>query len=180
VVELLDISPVGQGAQSQLASITTTKDRVIVANGLKYRWLLYSADGKPLGVGGRSLDTTQRLTARQIEAELRQIGGSGQSLTPKHLETFRRQLERQRLPFFSAVQGLRHDGGGRLWVVGYQADSAFADVFEERRFVRRVPLSCPGFDGQWDLTGSWLVVACGQRDPATPGGELQLYRIKGP
>jgi hypothetical protein len=177
VTELLDISPVGRGAQSQLASITTTRGRVVVANGLKYRWLIYSADGKLLGDGGRSLDTTQRLTQRQVEAELRQIEASGQSLTAKYLESVRRQLERQRLPFFSPVQGLRHDGAGRLWVVGYQADSAFADLFGERGFVRRLPLGCPGFDGQWDLTGSWLVLACGHRDPAVPGGELQLYRI---
>jgi hypothetical protein len=63
-------------------------------------------------------------------------------------------------------------------VVGFEGDSAFADVFADTAFVRRVALSCPGFDGQWDLKGTWLVVACGRRDPAASGGELQRYRIR--
>jgi hypothetical protein len=176
---LLDISPLGGGVRSQLASITTTKDRVIIANGGTYRMLVYSAAGELLGTMGRAADSASppRLTKRQIDAEIRQIRTSDTTLTEKYLSSVRKQLERQRMPFFSAAQGIRFDPAGRLWVVGYSGDSAFADVFADTTFVQRVPLRCPGFDGQWDLKGSWLAVGCGRRDPAAQGGELQLYRI---
>ncbi len=175
---LLDISPAGGGMRSQLASITTTKNRVVVANGLTYRMLVYSADGSLIGTAGRAVDSAPRPTARQVEAELARIRAADSSVTDKYLAMARQQLARQPQPFFSAAQGLRYDGAGRLWVVGYQADSAFADVFSDTTFVRRFPLACPGFNGQWDLKGSWLALGCGRRDPAAAGGELQLYRIR--
>jgi hypothetical protein len=82
---LLDISPRGGGARSQLASITTTSDRVVVGNGETYRMLLYSTTGAMLGTMGRAIDSAPRLGPRRVEAELRQIRGSDSTLTEKYL-----------------------------------------------------------------------------------------------
>lgn len=168
----------GTGPRGALVSTTTTIDRVVLGNGQTYRILVFSAAGQPIGTIERSLDTMPRVTERQIETEVRQLLASGQQLNDAYLKIVRRQLAKERLPFFAPAQGFRYDGGGRLWVVGYEGDSTFADIFSDTIFVRRFSLGCYGFDGQWDLKGDWLALSCGHRDPAIAGGELHMYRIR--
>ncbi len=181
IAELLGVPSVGilgSGPGSPLPSTTTSLDRVVVGNGQSYRILVFSSAGQLIARIARDLDT-MRLTKRQVENEIHQIQSSGQRLADSYLEILRLQLSRQRLPFFSHVQGLRYDRAGRLWVVGFEGDSVFADAFSDTTFVRRFSLGCYGFDGQWDLKGEVLVVSCGRQDPAASGGEVQVYRILG-
>ena len=181
IAELLGIGPRGAGqapSMAALPAVTTRADRVVVGNGGTYQLLLFDAAGKSVGAIQRTLPAAP-LTSRQIEGEISQLQRS-QKLSEQYLTVLRQQLAKGKMPFFSSTQGMRFDGAGRLWVVGYEADSAFADVFSDTTFVRRFSLSCPGFDGSWDLKGEWLAVACGSRDVAAQGGELTLYRITAP
>ena len=161
--------------QGALPSSTTTADRIIIGNGQKYRIQIYSAKGEFISEFGRTLPATHP-TERQIETELSQIAQS-QKLSGQYLAMVRKQLAAAPQAFFTAAQGFRVDGAGRLWVVGYEADSAFADVFRDTTFVSRFSLPCPSFDGQWDLKGDWLAIGCGDHNPGKPTGEVQLYRI---
>jgi hypothetical protein len=167
----------GSGPGSPLPSVTTSADRVVFANGHSYRIRIFSATGTMIGEIARDLEPLL-LTPRQVENEILQLKSSGQRLTDRYLELARKQLARQRRPFFSHLQGLRFDVAGRLWVVGFDGDSAFADVFSDTTFVRRFPLSCPGFDGQWDLKGQWLALACRGRDSTAANGEVVRYRVR--
>ncbi|MFN0177829.1 MAG: hypothetical protein ACKVZ0_03450 [Gemmatimonadales bacterium] len=160
-----------------LPSVTTTKDRVLVGNGNTYQIMIFDAAGQLVGEIARNLPSANP-TPRQIEGEIAQILKS-QQLSEAYLNTVRDQLRQSKVPFFAATQGMRYDGAGRLWVVGYDADSAFAEVFQDTTFVQRFPLPCPGFDGSWDLQGNWLAVACGPREVGASGGELLIYRILG-
>jgi hypothetical protein len=180
VVEMLGLGRPGArviSPNAALPSVTTTKDRVLVGNGNTYHIMIFDAAGQLVGEITRNLPSAHP-TPRQIEGEIAQIVKS-QQLSEAYLNTVRDQLRQSKVPFFAASQGMRYDGAGRLWVVGFDADSAFADVFQDTTFVQRFPLPCPGFDGSWDLKGNWLAVACGPREAGASGGELLIYRILG-
>lgn len=177
VTEMLGIGQSGTKVirpDAALPSVTTTPSQVAIGNGSRYRVMMFDAAGARRGEITRQLPVGHP-TARQIERELAQLR-QAQGLTEQYLSGMRAQIAASEVPFFTPQQGVRFDGAGRLWVVGYEADSAFADIFSDTTFVKRTPLACPGFDGSWDLAGEWLVVGCGRRDG--PGGELIRYRIK--
>jgi len=178
VRELIGVKATGSAAippDAALPSVTTGPSRVVIGNGNTYQLIVFDAAGQVVGRIARQLPR-QGPTERQIDRELEQLRRA-QQLTESYLRSLRGQLAQSRVPFFAPQQGARYDGAGRLWVVGYQADSAFADVFSDTTFVARFPLACPGFDGVWDLTGGWLAVACGQGETGAGGGVVKRYRI---
>lgn len=172
--ELFGVTGGRIGAADALPSTTSRPNRIVVGNGMTYQIMYFSPNGEFQGELRRDLPKT-KLTKRKVEAEIAQITAS-QQLNDRYVAALRKQLEDAQQPFFTTAQGFRFDGAGLLWVVGNDADSAFADVFSDTTFVRRFPLPCSGFDGQWDLKGDFLVLGCAR--PAEPA-EIQLYRIGG-
>lgn len=152
----------------------------IVANPSTYHIGLYDRKGTLRRVLGRSLPpalpTAARLD-RQI-AQVRTLKIGGRTRTEAELQTIRDRSARTPLPAFALAAPLRTDAKARIWVVGIEGDSAFADLFTAERFLGRIGLSCPGFEGKWSLAGSWLAAVCAPRDASYDGDAVvRLFRI---
>jgi hypothetical protein len=94
-------------------------------------------------------------------------------------DRLRAEIKARRQPFFSHARlSLGLDGQGRIWVVGVEADSAFADLFNQNGFIGRMGLPCAGFSGDWSLHGTWLALACAPDDPAFDGNAVfKVFRL---
>jgi hypothetical protein len=153
----------------------------IVADGWEYRLALYDWTGRLRRVLGRDLDRprlSDARVARLLAEELPFASRRGQ-MTGPDTEQLRAEIAARRQPYFPHARlALGLDGQGRIWVVGIEADSAFADIFNQDRFVGRIGLPCSGFSGGWSLHGSWLALACAPDDPAFDGDAVfKVFRI---
>ena len=110
---------------------------------------------------------------RGIEAMRRRAGAA--AISPNRL---RAAVASTAIPAVSELSPARVDAEGRVWLLGIDGDSASAFVVGERRLLRRIPISCPGFEGRWSLAGRWLAVAC-SADDDTIGSDaiLKVFEI---
>lgn len=151
----------------------------IVANGSLYRIALYDWTGHALRTLSRNLDP-MKMTANQIEADLQSLvsyrGPNGERTDEATLANRRRELESKVVPHFSHQSPLRSDAQGRIWVLGTEGDSAYADVFTPEAFLGRISLGCTNFGGRWALAGKWLAVVC-EASPTDDEVIVRRYKI---
>jgi hypothetical protein len=159
------------------------KDGFVVASTESYRIGLYGHDGRLVRVLGREPRKVMPSRAR-VERKMQEYRGMsirGRSFSQDELEKARKSLEETPLPNFALATPIRSDANGRLWVMGIQGDSAFADVFTPERFVGRIAVSCPGFEGKWSISGHWLAMVCAPTDDDFEGDVVvKLFRITDP
>lgn len=153
------------------------RDGFVVANGKTYQLAFYDWNGKLRHTIGRVLPENH-LTATQVDAELGALAGRPgfRSVTQ---ERRRAQLAAQVRPWFTHLTPLGLDAAGRVWVVGQQGDTTFADLFTERQFLGRIVLACPGFQGRWAMRGEWLALVCAPEDSSAEGDAVvKRWRVR--
>ncbi len=156
------------------------KDGFVIANVESYRIGLYGHDGRLARVVAREAKRVMPSTARVDRQMAMRTAMSmrGRPLTQEALEKARKTLTDTPLPNFVLATPLRTDANGRLWVLGIQGDSAFADVFIADRFIGRIGISCPGFEGKWSLSGRWLAMTCAPESDEFEGDVIvKLFRV---
>ncbi len=152
----------------------------VLGDGWNYQLALYDWNGTLVRVLRRALPRI-RLTPRRIDREvqatvrsLREVRGR----RPGDSARVRDDVIRRPQEFFPHNGHLGFDTQGRLWVVGIDADSGYADLFNDHRFLGRLALPCADFAGQWSLNGAWLVLACAPDDAAFPGDAVfKVFRL---
>ncbi|MEO5800566.1 MAG: hypothetical protein ABIZ70_15110 [Gemmatimonadales bacterium] len=140
---------------------------IVVANGKTYQLAFYDWNGVLQRIISRALPPNH-LSPRQVDAELGGLAGRPGQRT-ENQELRRSQLAAQVRPWFTHVTPLGLDDAGRIWVVGQQGDTTFADVFSATQFLGRIVLPCVGFQGRWAMRGEWLALVCAPDDSAAPG-----------
>lgn len=157
-------------------------DGFIVANPATYHIGLYRKDGTLVRVLSRTIPPSYPGAARLDRgmAQFRTMKIGGRLRTEAEMQVIRSRAAATPVPSFAIGVPLRTDAKRRIWVVGIQGDSAFADVFAAGRFLGRIGISCPGFEGKWSLSGSWLAMVCAPQDPNYDGNAVvRLFRITG-
>jgi hypothetical protein len=156
------------------------KDGFVIANVESYRIGLYGNDGRLVRILGREASRVMPSRAR-VERQMAMytaMSMRGRPLTPDALEKARKTVTETPLPNFVLATPLRADANGRLWVLGIQGDSAFADVFASDRFIGRIGISCPGFEGKWSISGRWLAMTCAPESDEFEGDVIvKLFRV---
>lgn len=171
----------GSVISSKLPALGRWPGGFIVADGWEYRLALYDWDGRLRRVLRRDLPRPTLSAARVavlLSEELPFASRYG-PLSGADTERLRSEIAARRQPFFPHSRlALGLDYQERIWVVGIEADSAFADIFGQNRFIGRIGLPCPGFTGGWSIHGSWLALACLPDDPAFDGNAVfKVFRI---
>jgi hypothetical protein len=171
----------GSVISSKLPALGRWPAGFIVADGWEYRLALYDWDGRLRRVLRRDLPRP-RLSPARIAALLSEelpFASRYGPLSGADTERLRAEIAARRQPFFPHSRlALGLDAQGRIWVVGIEADSAFADIFNQNRFIGRIGLPCPGFRGGWSVHGSWLALACAPDDAAFDGDAVfKVFRI---
>lgn len=152
---------------------------IVIGHPWTYTLLIFSAQGTLNSRIHRDLEPVYR-TERQINSVAssagRWRGPNGEQLDRDGAKA---QARAEVMPYFSHVSPLGFDYGRRLWIVGSEGDSAYADVFANSRFLARLSLPCYDFAGRWSINGHWLSLSCGANSLADTSGSptLQLYRI---
>lgn len=154
----------------------------VFADPVRYRLALYDWDGSLVRVIARDIPAP-RSTAKQAAAALEAWRGSGagRRASASDLDAKREEFLKATEPHFAHHVPLATDAAGRLWVVGQDGDSAYADVFSPTAFLGRIPLPCRGIDRGIAVSGGWLALACESDDPDYLGDAvLKLFRITEP
>ncbi len=145
-------------------TLGTWQGGFVVANGAKYVLALYDWNGGYVRTLRRELPENH-YSEKQADAELGALAGRPGQRTDNQ-ELRRAEVMARVRPWFTHVTPLGLDAAGRIWVVGQQGDTTFADVFTAAQFVGRVVLPCDGFQGRWAMRGNWLALVCAPDDPA--------------
>lgn len=154
----------------------------VVADPGTYAVALYRWDGSLVRVLRRELPPLYASAGRTeefFETFNRQAAARGQPpLDDARKALLRKQVAGEVLPPITPGGAIRGDARNRLWVLGMEGDSAFADVFSADRFIGRLPLPCRLYNGFWSLSGAWLAVACLPDDRNFDGDAvIKLFRI---
>jgi hypothetical protein len=170
-----------QAKPEALPARTSTRDFIALGDGLDYRIYVYSSRGKLLSEFGRDLQPrhpSERHLVTEENSLRKYRGQDGRSMDPVVLERMISDIRASKLPHFSHLGGIAYDSTGRLWVVGIESDSGFADVFDGDAHLGRLALSCPGFSGRWSMNGNWLAMTCAAPDSLDRDAVIRLFRIK--
>lgn len=157
--------------------VSAWADGIILGNGATYQMAIYDWNGRLVGTPRRDLPPNPR-TLAELEGFM-DILHRGQVLrSAADSLRLRSQFAVASKEWFLPLNPPRVDGRGRLWVVGDLGDVAAADLFEGDRFIGRMPIPCPEFDGRWGLHGDMLVLQCATEDPASVRSvALRWFRI---
>lgn len=140
----------------------------LVGDGWTYRLALYDWRGTLVRMLHRDIEPPElspdRLD-RQVALTVRSLRAAGRRMDDAAIARVRSSAASQQQRHFSFHRPTGLDERGRIWVLGVEADSGFADVFNHDRFLGRLALPCAGFSHGWSLAGRWLVVACLPDDP---------------
>lgn len=175
--------PVNGRSKSPYAPITGAwAQGFVVADPATYAVALYRWDGTLVRVLRRTLPPIYASAARIdefLETFSRQAAERGQPpLEEAQKAMLRKQGAEQQLPYIMPGGAIRTDARNRMWVLGMEGDSAFADVFTADRFLGRLSLPCRLYNGSWSLAGAWLAVTCVPDDREFDGDAvLKLFRI---
>ena len=171
------------GPKSSYAPVTGVWSKgFVVAEPGNYAVALYRWDGALVRVLGRQL-SPMHASAGRIDDFLatfnRQAAARGQPpMDNVRMAMMRKQALEAVLPGIFPGGAIRVDSRNRMWVLGMEGDSAFADVFATDRFIGRLPLPCRLYNGFWGLSGAWLAVACLPDDQKFDGDAVvKLFRI---
>ncbi len=156
---------------------TSSTHRIILGDPWHYSITEWDADhASLLTTFTRDLPPVRR-TKSDVERELMSLRGyrdrAGRVIDQANMDVQRKQLERENLPYFFSIRGLKLDDAGRLLVVGALHDSATVDVFADSLFLGRIQLDCPGFVGSWDSNKEWAAFVC--QNDLNP--YVKVYRI---
>jgi hypothetical protein len=148
-----------------------------------YRIALYDPAGTLIRVLGRNLPTLHPSKGR-VDEEVQRIQhrmeGRGGKLAPADLAQIKKEIGEGTLPQFTTSVALDSDSKGRIWVMGVEGDSAFADLFSSTQFLGRIEIPCRMFNGAWSLSGSWLATACLPDNPGFEGDAvIKVFRVDG-
>ena len=154
----------------------------VVADPGNYAVALYRWDGTLVRVLHRDVPP-MRASAGRIDDFFatvnRQSVARGQPpMDEARMAMMRKQVADEVLPPITPGGAIRVDARNRIWLLGMEGDSAFADVFSPDRFLGRLPLPCRLFNGFWSLSGAWLAVACLPDNREFDGDAvIKLFRI---
>lgn len=149
-----------------------------------YRIGLYRWDNTLVRVLSRDLPVVHPTPTQLDEAvrstrDARKIGGL--SMDSADIARTRDGFSRQVVPPFLPGSTFRMDAHHRLWIVGIEGDSAYADLFTAERFIGRLHLPCREFRGAWNISVDWLAMACAPARPDSDGAAIiKLFRIVEP
>jgi hypothetical protein len=151
----------------------------VFADPVRYRLALYDWNGSLVRVITRGIPAPLTSAKRAASAfDSYRTSRIGQRASPAALEEKRKELLEETVPHFAHHVPLATDHAGRLWVVGPEGDSAYADVFSPTGFLGRISLPCRGIDRGIAVSGGWLALACESDDPEYLGDAvLKLFRI---
>lgn len=172
---LFPLGTVGGISARPPAIYAAGRGRIALGDMRRYQVLLYTDLGRFIGSVGAS--RAPQLPSPE-EAARESVAIATMPVSPARKATLLRDFRsRARLHF----RALRFDATGRLWVIGQDGDSAYADVYADTLPLGRIPIGCPGFTGEgWDLSGRWLALSCRHTAPDAPSdGTIRLFRIEG-
>jgi hypothetical protein len=154
----------------------------VVADPGNYAVALYRWDGSLVRVLRRELPPMHASAGRTeefFETLNRRAAARGQPpLDEARKAMLRKQVADEVLPAITPGGPIRVDARNRMWVLGMEGDSAFADVFSTERFMGRLAIPCRLYNGFWSLSGAWLAVACLPDDRQFDGDAvIKLFRI---
>lgn len=135
----------------------------LVGDGWTYRLALYDWNGRPVRSLRREIDPpllSEARLDREVDLTVRSLRLAGRRMDPAAISQLRSTTATAQQRHFSFSRPTGLDGKGRIWVLGVEADSGFADVFSSEHFLGRISLPCAGFSHGWSLAGTWLVLAC--------------------
>lgn len=162
------------------ATLGAWRGGVIVADGRSYRVGLYDSTGTFVRVLHREvadrIPTAAMVAAFQKRAEGYR-GPDGKGRDPARIADDVTAYRQSTLPHFYHTVPIVDDRVGRIWVVGAEADSAFADLFTPTAHLGHLGIPCPGFGGRWALNGEWLALLCAAPERSDRAAVVQLYRI---
>jgi hypothetical protein len=166
-----------------LATLGAWRGGVLVADGRSYAIGLYDSTGGFVRALTREVApryaTPAMIAAFQRRAEAYR-GPDGTGRNPARIAADVEAYRKGQKPHFTHSSPLREDRVGRIWVVGMEGDSAFADLFTPTGQIGHRGIACPGFAGRWSLNGEWLALLCDAPAASDRGAVLQLYRIVEP
>ena len=155
----------------------------LVGDGWTYRLALYDWSGRPVRSLRREIDPpvlSEARLDREVELTVRSLRLAGRRMDPAATAQLRRTTATAQQRHFAFFRPTGLDGKGRIWVLGVEADSGFADVFSSEHFLGRISLPCAGFSHGWSLAGTWLVLACLPDAPDFAGDAVfKVFRIEG-
>src|SRR5690606_29798590 len=169
-------------AEGVSPAIGTWAHGFVFADPVRYRLALYDWTGGLVRVIARDIPPPL-ISAKQAASAFESYRTSriGQRASPAELEEKRTELLEETVPHFAHHVPLATDHAGRLWVVGPDGDSAYADVFSPTAFLGRIPVPCRGIDRGIAVSGGWLALACESDDQEYMGDAvLKLFRITEP
>jgi hypothetical protein len=162
------------------ATLGAWRGGVIVADGRSYSVGLYDSTGTFVRALHREvadrIPTAEMVAAFQSSAEGYR-GPDGKGRDPARIADEVAAYRRSTLPHFYHTVPIIDDRVGRIWVVGVEGDSAFADIFTPTAHLGHIGISCSGFGGRWALNGEWLALVCGAPERSDRVAVMQLYRI---
>lgn len=134
-------------------------DGFIIANPSTYHIGLYGWNGTLQRVLSRTLPPSYPMAARldRQVVQVRSLKIGGRARTEAEIQSFRERAAATPVPAFAFAAPVRTDAKARIG------------------------LSCPGFEGKWSLSGSWLAMVCAPRDARYDGDAVvRLFRITDP
>jgi hypothetical protein len=100
-------------------------------------------------------------------------------MSAEGLALARAEWRRRTMPAFATPVASRVDAHGRLWVVGMEDDSAFADVFTGHQFLTRIHIGCHFFNDSSSLRDRWLALVCAPESAEFEGDAVvKLFEIQ--
>ncbi len=166
------------------APITGTWDGgFLVGDAARYRVGLYTWQGTLVRALARDLPPIHASLARTDDFIAEMVrrsgrGGGGGAVPAAMMTKMREQAAQAEMPQITPGSPPRADAQKRIWIIGMEGDSAFADLFTSTRFIGRLHLPCRFFNGFWSVSGTWLALACVPDDPdAALDAVVKLFRI---
>lgn len=175
--------PSGPGAKRVdfATTIGVWDDGFVAGDPNTYRIALYRWNGSLVRVLGRDLPPVRASPLRVdefVRSWKRSMEGRGGTVGDVDMARMRDMAATQPVPSYMPGGSSRADSHHRLWVLGMEGDSAFADLFTAERFIGRLHLPCRMFNGIWSVAGTWLALACLPDDPSFNGDAvIKLFRI---
>lgn len=162
--------------ERQLPGASASAEEIVLGDAKTYRLWAYDLAGNFLGQFGRNLPPVH-LSPRRVDEQIASLRRSPIKLDEGRLSRARENLQHQDQPFFRHNDGLGFDGRGRLWVVGIEGDSAYADVFDSNAFLGRIAIGCSDFAGSWSVSGARIAFLCAGEGSAA--SVVRVFRIEG-
>jgi hypothetical protein len=162
-------SPSAATAGPQVAPIVGSWDGgFLVGDANRYQIALYRPNGALVRVLSRNVAAAFPSPERVndfLTTMKRAMEGRGGKMDDATMSRLREMASKQALPLFTPSGTNRADAQHRIWIVGMEGDSAFADLFTAERFIGRVHLPCRLFNNFWSVSETWLAMACLPDDP---------------